>query len=156
MDKNRRSLGPELMERYAELIGEGLTVPLGVTGSSMTPFLVHGRDIVQLSPVTHPLRRGDIVLYRRENGAYILHRIWRAEADGYTMVGDGQRVLEPGIRREQIIAVVTSCVRKGRTERPGTFWWDFFEKFWIRAVPLRGVFRGIYGLYEKIKRRLAE
>lgn len=151
MEKIRRVYDGEQLAQYLALLEEGLTIPLVVTGNSMSPFLVHERDTVSLSPVTRKLRRGDILFYQRTNGAYILHRVWRVSADGFTMVGDGQRELEPGIRQEQVLAVVTSCVRKGKTEQPGTFWWDFFEKFWIRAVPLRRIFRKAYGLLAKIK-----
>lgn len=151
MKKILRACDGEQLAQYIRLIEEGLPIPLVVTGSSMSPFLVHERDTVNLSPVTRKLRRGDILFYRRTNGAYILHRIWRASGDEFTMVGDGQRELEPGIRQEQVLAVVTSCVRKGKVEQPGTFWWDFFEKFWIRVVPVRGILRKTYGLLHKIK-----
>ena len=53
-----------------------------------------------------------MVLYRRQNGAYVLHRIAAIGADGtYMMCGDAQTVLEPGIRREQLLAVVTDFAR---------------------------------------------
>ena len=53
------------------------------------------------------------------------------------MVGDAQTQLEKDIRRDQIIAVVTSALRKGKMQKPGTFWWEFFEKLWINMIPLR-------------------
>lgn len=34
-------------------------------------------------------------------------------------------------------ALVTAVRRKGKLLQPGSFWWDFFEKVWIRVIPLR-------------------
>lgn len=34
-------------------------------------------------------------------------------------------------------ALVTAVRRKGKLLQPGSFWWNFFEKVWIRVIPLR-------------------
>ena len=150
MESRVKILSPEqLMEPLLALLEETDTVPLTITGSSMTPFLVHGRDVVYRSRACHPLKRGDMVLYRRGSGAYILHRVFRAEEGGYTMVGDNQTLLEPGIRPEQVMAVVTAVRRKGKLLRRGSFWWDFFEKVWIRMVPLRPGIRAVYSCLKR-------
>lgn len=126
-----------LMEPLLSFLEEAESVPLVISGSSMTPFLAHGRDTVYLSKVTRPLKRGDMILYRRDSGAYILHRILKSENGVYTLVGDAQNWLEPGIREDQVKALVTAVRRKGKLLKPGSFWWVFFEKIWIRMVPLR-------------------
>ena len=33
--------------------------------------------------------------------------------------------------------LVTAVRRKEKLLQPGSFWWDFFEKVWIRVIPLR-------------------
>lgn len=145
MEYNVRVLDPEvLMEPLLSLLEEAEAVPLVISGSSMTPFLVHGRDKVLLSKPRRPLKKGDMILYRRAGGAYVLHRICRAEGDSYTLVGDAQTTLEPGIRREQVLALVTAVERKGKLLRAGSFWWEFFEKIWIRVIPLRPALRAVY------------
>ena len=142
MEHNIKVVSPEVvMEPLLGLLEETACVPLVISGSSMTPFLVHGRDAVYLSKVDRPLRRGDMVLYQRDSGAYVLHRIFFAEADAYTMVGDAQTRLEPGIRPDQIRALVIAVRRKGKLLQKGAFWWEFFEKVWIRMVPLRPALR---------------
>lgn len=150
MNRHTRILPPEiLLEEYRKILEENASVealPLVISGSSMTPFLVHGRDTVYLSRLTRPVRRGDVLLYQRRSGAYILHRVYRVEGDNYTMVGDAQTELEPGIRREQVIAIMTAALRKGRRQAPGCFWWEFFEKIWIRMVWLRKPMWRIYSL----------
>ncbi|MBQ8813380.1 MAG: S24/S26 family peptidase [Lachnospiraceae bacterium] len=156
MESRKRVLPPEvLMEEYRELLQqeEIEALPLIISGNSMSPFLIHGRDTVYLSRLTRPARRGDVLLYRRTGGAYILHRVYRVERDSYTMVGDAQAVLEPGIRPEQVIAVMTSALRKGKRQGPGCFWWEFFEKVWIRMVPVRSGVRRAYTVIARMFRR---
>lgn len=76
------------------LILDGKTVCLNISGSSMAPFLIHQRDSVRLQRPEHPPISGDIVLYQRENGQFILHRICRIKNGFYYLAGDNQTVLE--------------------------------------------------------------
>ncbi|MDD6024051.1 MAG: S24/S26 family peptidase [Oscillospiraceae bacterium] len=138
-----------LLEEYRTLLDTVDRLPLLVTGNSMSPFLIHGRDTVYLTRPSRPLRRGDIVLYRRTNGAYILHRICGVEGDSFSIVGDAQTMVEQGIKRDQIFAVVCAVERKGKHLTPGSFWWDFFEKVWIRMIPLRPVAVKLYGTFRR-------
>ena len=151
MQRKLNTLPPEiLLEEYRRILAEEPQVaalPLIVSGRSMTPFLVGGRDTVYLSRLERPVRRGDILLYQRKSGQYVLHRVWKVEGDGsFTMVGDAQVELEPGIREDQVIAIVTFALRKGKPMSPGFFWWEFFEKIWIRMVRLRPLFWKAYSL----------
>ena len=144
MQTKTRILPPDvLLEEYRKLLLEEERIeslPLTITGGSMCPFLIGGRDTVYLSRLTRPVHRGDAVLYRRRNGSYVFHRVYRVSEDGITMLGDAQTVPEPGIQPEQIIAIMTRAERKGKILAPGNFWWEFFEKCWIRMVPIRKLF----------------
>ena len=145
MERKVKLLEPDvLIEPLLGLLEEAESVPLRISGGSMTPFLVGNRDTVYLSKVNRPLKKGDMILYRRDNGAYILHRICRVEGDSYTLIGDAQTWPEPGIRPEQVLALVTAVQRKGKLLRGGSFWWDFFEKIWIRVIPLRPAAVAVY------------
>ena len=139
-----------MLDDYARLLREEpriTSLPLVVSGSSMNPFLVNGRDTVHLARLTRPVRRGDILLYRRGNGDYVLHRVWKAGPDSCTMVGDNQQELEPGIGYDQIAAIVIAAERKGKRMVPGCFWWEFFEKVWIRLLPLRPALWRLYSVF---------
>lgn len=132
------------------LLDEVNAVPLIISGWSMTPFLVHQRDVVYLSKIAGPLKKGDMVLYQRRSGAYVLHRILKADGDSYTMLGDAQTHPEPGIERNQMRAVVTAVRRKGKLLQKGSFWWDFFAKVWIRMVPFRPAVRNTYSILKRL------
>lgn len=152
MKSETKIMRPEvLLEEYRRLLEDETidALPLVISGNSMSPFLIHGRDTIYLSRLTRPVRRGDALLYQRHSGSYVFHRVYKVTPEGFTMVGDAQTVLEPGIRQDQVIAIMTRAVRKGKVLEPGCFWWEFFEKVWIRMIPLR---RMIHGLYTRLSR----
>lgn len=138
MEHKVRVIEPEaLMEQLPEMLLEAESIPLVISGNSMVPFLVHGRDTVYLSRMTQPPKKGDMILFRRSSGVYVLHRIYRQRNGTYELVGDGQRSIEPGIRQEQMLAVVKTVCRKGKMLRKGDFCWEFFEHIWLALLPLR-------------------
>ena len=143
----------ELIEAYRELLPQVESLPLTVSGHSMSPFLVEDRDVVQLCKIDKPLKVGQMVLYNRDNGQYILHRICKIDNESYSMIGDAHDVVEHGIRREQIIATVKSVERKSKKLAPGDLLWDFFEKFWIRVIPFRKSLMKLVSFFYRLFRR---
>jgi hypothetical protein len=138
-----------LIPRIMALLECSDAVPLVITGDSMMPFLAHGRDTVFLCKPQQALRVGDMIFYRRDNGRYILHRIVGIDDDRLRLLGDAQQIIEPGIRQDQVIAVVTAVRRKDKILKPGDFLWDFFEKVWIKLIPLRYYLLRIYLLIHR-------
>ncbi len=131
-----------------ELTEQGHEVSMVIAGNSMSPFLVHQRDSIVFRKPDRELRRGDFVFYQRSSGQYVCPRICKIKPDGYYMVGDAQTVVEGQIQREQIFCLVTGVTRKGKQLAPGDFWWEFFEKFWPRVIPLRP---GLVRAYAAVK-----
>lgn len=151
MEHRVRVVDPaQMIEPLLGLLDEVQAVPLVISGGSMSPFLINGRDTVYLSKISRPLKKGDMVLYRRAGGSYVLHRIFKAEDGSYTMVGDAQTYLESGIRPDQILAIVTAAYRKDKLLQKGSFWWDFFEIVWIRLVPFRPALKKIYSFVKQL------
>lgn len=127
----------EYVSVLREIAESGKVVSLRISGGSMTPFLAHGRDYIYFTKPDRELRRGDMVFYQRQNGQYVMHRIYKKKADGYYIVGDAQAEIEGPIAESQIFARIVKVKRKDRLLQPGDFWWEFFEHVWIRIVPLR-------------------
>ena len=128
----------EYIGMLRELILSGKEVSLMISGSSMSPFLIHKRDSVILAPVKGPLKRGAVVFFQRQDGSYVLHRIYKVRKnDCYDIVGDAQTQIEPNVKRSQIFAAAAAVKRKGKIIGPGDFWWEFFEHVWIRMIPMR-------------------
>lgn len=134
----------EYLDVLSKIIEEGKEVNLPVAGGSMNPFLVGGRDTVRLAPLKENPVKGDIVLFRRETGDYVLHRVCKAENGKYYMIGDAQVRVEGPIRQDQLVAAVPKACRKGKWVGPGTFWWSFFRHVWMWMIPVRRLVIGIY------------
>lgn len=138
----------EYMPVLMELLEQGRTVNLTISGDSMTPFLVHGRDTLIISPPDGSFRRGDMVFYRRLSGRYVMHRIHHIGPDGMLyIVGDAQTQIEGPVHPEQVFGIVRKVIRKGKLIDHRNFWWFFFEKIWIRMVPLRPAVRKIRSFF---------
>ena len=137
----------EYVSVLKELVEEGREVSMLISGSSMSPFLCHGRDQVYFKAPDRPLRVGDMVFFQRRSGQYVLHRICKVKDGGYYIVGDAQTAIEGPVSREQIFALVTRVQRKGRILSPGDFWWEFFARVWVRLIPLRPLLVRAYGLF---------
>ena len=122
-----------------EILDSGSSFRLPVTGTSMYPTILGGRDTVKLVKPKQPLKKYDLPLYRREkSGQFVLHRIVRVEKDGsYTCCGDHQWELERGVRPEQIIGVASELCRKGRTFSADKPRYRCWVRFWVWVLPLR-------------------
>lgn len=128
--------GKYLDEVLRLLAQGGESVPVPVSGTSMCPFLRPG-DVVNLSSLTRPPRRGDVVLFTRANGRYVLHRIWKVLPDGICLLlGDNQIRPEP-VPVHRIRAVALSARRRGKQVKPGHPVWWFYAHVWLLLTPWR-------------------
>lgn len=100
---------------------EGMLVYTNV-GVSMMPLLRQGRDLMVIRDVQdgQALHRLDSVLFRRDSGQYVLHRIMYRERTSdpaaepvYRICGDNTIELER-VRRSQIIGLLIAVERDGR------------------------------------------
>ena len=138
------------LDMVCQLLSEGKTeVPVPVKGVSMRPFLRDG-DRVFLEKPGQMGRPGDIVLYTRPNGQYVLHRIYRVNPNGsFWIIGDSQTTLEPVAGMSQIHAKVSYVIAGGKTVKPGDFRWWFYACPWRVLAPWR---RQISRIREFIRR----
>lgn len=143
----------EYVSVLREIAESGKIVSLRIAGSSMSPFLAHGRDYIYFTKPDRELRAGDMVFYQRKNGQYVMHRIYKKKPEGYYIVGDAQTEIEGPVDRGQIFALIIKVKRKDRIIRPGDFWWEFFEHVWIHMIPLRRPAVRIYSAVSKLLRR---
>lgn len=137
-------------------IENGLKAKISPKGGSMLPFIVGGRDeAILVKP--QKLRRGDVVLYRRQSGRYVLHRIHHIinenEKKRFYMVGDSQVEIEGPLESEQIIGVAEGFIRKGKYFSKNHFgyriWvycWSFLRTFRPQLIHL---WWGIHRLFGK-------
>ena len=151
MDKHSILL-KELLPVIRDVLAAGGEFPLKPRGQSMLPYFREGRDSVTLSPITASPRRGDILLYVRTNGTPVLHRVVSVEENGtYTMRGDSQYFIEPGIRKEQLVAIVTKFHRRGKEKHTDSFGSRVYRARRNLTYPIR---RFMYRAFRRLKRLL--
>ena len=81
-----------------------------VKGVSMLPTLRQCRDKVIIEVPKNDLQKGDMVLYVRFDGAYVLHRIIEVRADEYLIRGDNTYIIEY-VPKKNIVGIVTHIIR---------------------------------------------
>ena len=110
---------------------------VAVTGRSMEPTLHDRKSRVRLQAAPEMLPRGAVVLYKRDNGQYVLHRVAACRGETYDFCGDAQWVLERGLRREQILAVVTEFQRTDRWTSVNSAGYGLYWRALLAVRPLR-------------------
>lgn len=83
-------------------------------GDSMMPLLRQDRDLMVIRKITEPLKRNDAVLFKRPNGAYVMHRIIRVYSDGTYRIGGDNRWFSEIVPGEWIFGILTEIIRDGK------------------------------------------
>lgn len=165
------TLKEEQLPQILSLLRENQTLAIVPQGDSMFPFFLGGRDTLNVQRVTFPLNRGDIVLYRRENGTYVTHRVHHVTKSSstvqsspdrianphtvqYYMLGDHQTLIEGPIQESQIYGVVASFERKGThidctTNKKYIIAW----KLWLFIRPIRPIIYPILVIMNKLRHK---
>ena len=112
---------------------------LMVTGWSMQPMVFNRRDSVVIQPATGTEGAGDVILYQRENGRYVLHRILRKCRKGLVLCGDNQFFTER-IARHQVLAVVTGFTRNGKKYQVTDKGYKTYVFWWVALHPVRWMY----------------
>lgn len=108
----------------------------------MLPLLKQGRDSVIISPIDSRLHRGDIVLYKRKGGQYILHRIVKVCKNGtFVMRGDNHIASERGVKKAQIVGVAKEIYRKDKRISANSPRFLLYKIFWVNAPFIKKLWR---------------
>jgi len=139
----------EYLDAITQLLRDGHEAVIPVKGSSMAPFLRGGKDRVKLKSVTETPKRGDVVLFQRNDGHYILHRIMKQTDRGYMILGDAQTDREGPVPEERVIAVVSEIEHHGKWQGKYSLRWLFYRYIWIATVSFRPF---LFRTAEKLKK----
>ncbi len=125
----------------------GKNVTYFTVGSSMRPLLTERKTHVNISPIGD-VKNGDILLYIRKNGALVLHRCIKRDAEHYYMRGDNTVGLEK-IKKEQAVGRVTHIYRRKKlfcVDRSCIY--RAYVSVWNFLYPLRRI---AYGAREAVR-----
>ena len=134
-----------------QLLREGNIIRIKPQGYSMYPLFIPGRDeaLIQQADSTD-CRRNDIVLYRRDQGILVLHRICRITSDGFSLVGDNQYEVEGPLRRDQIIGKLIAVNHNNREFSVKNPLYKFVSSLWLFMLPVRPFCFKLSGFFRKL------
>jgi len=127
---------------YEELLDRDGKFVYTVRGVSMMPLLRQRRDLIVIEKAgPECCKKYDTVLFVRPAADgrqdYVLHRVLKVYDDGrYWIVGDNC-VSGDMVRRDQILGVMTSLVRDGRTIRVTDRGYRLYVTLWCKPYRLR-------------------
>lgn len=126
------------MQVVVDLIGEafalGKTFSFTPYGISMLPTLKNGTDTVTLAPAKR-WKTGDIVLYRRPSGMYVMHRIVGRLRGGFMLCGDNENVIEYPIYPKDILAKVI-CAETSDGQKINLRTKTMAHRLWFKRLKL--------------------
>ena len=133
-----------------------------VQGKSMLPMLHETVDHVKIVPLSTLPKKNDIVLYRRVNGQYVLHRVVSVKNNMYVMRGDHQYKNEYPIAPYMCIGILQGYWKNAGTKKEkyisvSSFYHRTYSFLWRVSYPIRYGIRYLHAvfsaLFHKIIRR---
>lgn len=151
MNEEKKFTYEQLLEKHGKIVYRNI-------GTSMLPLIRQKRDLMII--VKRPeerLKKYDAVLYKTNQGKYILHRIIKVNTDDYVICGDNCIHREFGIKDRQIIGILTAVVRDNKTINTSDKKYRIYvhlicDFFYIKVVVLY-VKQLFYRIISKIKKR---
>ena len=132
------------IEEALRLVQEGVTVTFPVTGQSMLPFIIGGKESVILRR-PGVIDVGDVVLAWVDGNRYVVHRIIKLDYDRVTLMGDGNVRGTEHCLLKDVKARVTHVVdAKDKTHYLYNRWRMLGAKVWYWLRPIRRYLLAIY------------
>lgn len=106
---------------YRNVINDKGFIVTTIVGVSMYPLLRQRKDSVHIVKIEKPLKKNDVILYQRNDGKYVLHRLISIKKGKYVFCGDNQWQKEYGITDSHIIGLMIGYYRKEKYCSVNTF-----------------------------------
>ena len=133
------------IEEWHKMALEGVNVPVSfvINGDSMRPLMRKGRDTVTAVPVYRDPKKGDIVVFARNDGEYVCHRIWRIKGDIAVTIGDACYGFDTPIHLSQVWGIVTKKETNGKEVKLDSALSRAYGRLWMSLRRLRVIRRDI-------------
>jgi hypothetical protein len=137
-----------------ELIKDGKRVRLTVSGGSMFPFIRDG-DVVEIEGLNSKILVGDVLLVRKNEETYVLHRVVKIEKDKFFLRGDYSSSLEGPFRKEDVVGRAVIRFSGRRVYDLSREWIRLAGMIWARTFPINHhTIRLLLGLKRLFKKLL--
>ncbi len=130
---------------YEEYLEKNGTLIYRNVGVSMLPLIKQGRFLfIVKKKSAHRCKKYDVVLFKRADNKYVLHRIIKVNPNDYIIRGDNCVNKEYGVKDEDIIGVMTSFIRKGKEYSVDNRLYKLYSVLWCRVYFLRRVYQKLF------------
>lgn len=139
------------IEEWHKLAREGAQIPVSfvIDGDSMRPLLRKGKDKVTAVPVYRNLKKGDIVVFARNDGTYVCHRVWKIKNETVVTIGDACYGFDTPMHISQVWGIVIRKERNGKTVKIDSSLSRAFGRLWMSLRWLRITRRDIKRFFRK-------
>lgn len=131
MSKERSPLEKEILS--------GKPVVTLTSGDSMEPLLYHQDTRVVIRKAKDNLNKGDLPVYRRPSGQFVMHRIIRVDESCYYTRGDNRCGVER-VPKDWVLGIVTEIYRKNRHILVSDWRYRLYVAMWTGIYPIRYIF----------------
>lgn len=131
MSKERSPLEKEILS--------GKPVVALTSGDSMEPLLYHQDTRVVIRKAKDNLNKGDLPVYRRPSGQFVMHRIIRVDESCYYTRGDNRCGVER-VPKDWVLGIVTEIYRKNRHILVSDWRYRLYVAMWTGIYPIRYIF----------------
>ncbi len=128
----------DLMPLFREQLENGKKIQFAPAGISMRPMLEHKVDQVFLEKATKEnVKKWDVVLFKSDNGAYILHRVMCLDENGFVTRGDNNYSNDKWQTYDALLGKVYKYEHKGKTREIEDFRYKVYVFFWMMSYGIR-------------------
>ena len=134
----------EIIKSAIKLVHEGLRVTFPVKGYSMLPFIIGGKESVDLvKPID--IQVGHVVLAWVEGCRYVVHRIIQIDGDKVVLMGDGNIAGVEHCLLSDVAALAVNVVTpQGKHNNLYAPWRIKASRLWWKLLPIRRWILAIY------------
>ena len=137
----------------AEQLRAGRPVAAFTSGVSMQPLLYENKTHVLIEPLSRPLKVGELPIFLRPDGKYVIHRVIKVEDDFYFTRGDSCIGLEK-VPKDWMLGVVTEIYRNKKYIKVTDKKYRIYVWVWQVAAPARIFFFRIRAMVRALYRRM--
>lgn len=112
-----------------EMLTLGKEVTFTTNGDSMRPLLLSGESVTLKRAPNY--KKGDVVLFRKENGGFVLHRIIKIKKDTVFTQGDALMSNDLPFNKDKIIGKAIAFIKKDKTVKISSFSYFVYRVFYM-------------------------
>ena len=121
-----------LLPAMEDMLKSGMEVTFITNGNSMKPLL-RSKDSVTIKRAD-TYKKKDVVLFRRLDGSFVLHRIINIKGDTVFTEGDSLCGKDEPINKEQILGKAIAFIKDSKTLKESDIKYKLYKFFYMSAI----------------------